>query len=418
VAALSVAMAIMTSIVANGAVSPVASAASSPATTAPTSKSSKALPDTAARQQQIDQRLQTLASQVEEASAQETELLAQLDATAVRRRELDNRLSAIDAQIARVEADLAGATGQLTEVEAGLRRASAKLADTEDGMQVARQELINRAVDAYIRDPASRAAAVILGRGQFRDVAATQSFWRSTVATQRHAVDQYRTLRQQLEGEQAGLSTVREQVTTQRDVVSGRREQLVQARAAQADVRRQVATEEAQEQKLLSDARKRVSEFEAQIAALKRESDSIAVFLRSRQSGKPIPPGAGVLGRPVDAPITSGFGPRVHPIFGTVRMHTGIDFGAPAGTPIRAAAAGKVLGAGDRGGYGNAVIIDHGGTLATLYAHQSRIAVVEGQTVTRGQTIGYVGSTGFSTGPHLHFEVRVNGNPVDPIAYL
>jgi murein DD-endopeptidase MepM/ murein hydrolase activator NlpD len=99
-------------------------------------------------------------------------------------------------------------------------------------------------------------------------------------------------------------------------------------------------------------------------------------------------------------------------------MHTGIDFGASEGTPIKAAADGVVVSAGVQGGYGNTTIIDHGNSLATLYAHQSRMIVSSGQSVKRGQVIGYVGSTGNSTGPHLHFEVRVNGTPVDPMKYL
>jgi murein DD-endopeptidase MepM/ murein hydrolase activator NlpD len=101
-----------------------------------------------------------------------------------------------------------------------------------------------------------------------------------------------------------------------------------------------------------------------------------------------------------------------------VKFHYGIDFGAGAGSPIRAAAAGKVLSAGWIGGYGNTTIIDHGGGMATLYAHQSSFGVSAGQQVSAGQTIGAVGSTGNSTGPHLHFEVRVNGQAVDPAGYL
>ena len=115
---------------------------------------------------------------------------------------------------------------------------------------------------------------------------------------------------------------------------------------------------------------------------------------------------------PASGTITSGFGPR----WG--RMHEGIDIAAPSGTPISAVAAGRIIYTGYMSGYGNITIIDHGNGLATAYAHQSSIAVSCGQSVTQGQTIGYVGSTGHSTGPHLHFEVRVNGNPVDPLGYL
>jgi murein DD-endopeptidase MepM/ murein hydrolase activator NlpD len=126
-----------------------------------------------------------------------------------------------------------------------------------------------------------------------------------------------------------------------------------------------------------------------------------------------------VLTLPVrDAPVVSGFGPRVHPVFGDVRMHEGIDFAAPAGAPIVAAADGVVLSAGVHGGYGNATLIDHGSALATLYAHQSVMLVRPGDPVTKGQLIGAVGCTGLCTGAHLHFEVRVNGTPVDPIAWF
>jgi murein DD-endopeptidase MepM/ murein hydrolase activator NlpD len=122
--------------------------------------------------------------------------------------------------------------------------------------------------------------------------------------------------------------------------------------------------------------------------------------------------------RPADGPITSGYGYRVHPIFGTRRLHTGIDFGGGYGAPIFAAESGTVISAGSRGGYGNAIVIDHGGGTTTLYAHQSRFAVSGGAQVSRGQVIGYIGSTGYSTGPHLHFEVRINGATTDPAPYL
>jgi murein DD-endopeptidase MepM/ murein hydrolase activator NlpD len=99
-------------------------------------------------------------------------------------------------------------------------------------------------------------------------------------------------------------------------------------------------------------------------------------------------------------------------------LHPGIDIGVPTGTPIHAAGSGTVVWCGWMSGYGNLVMIDHHNGLATLYGHQSRIAVGCNQQVSTGETIGYVGCTGFCTGPHLHFEVRLNGNPVDPLGYL
>lgn len=134
----------------------------------------------------------------------------------------------------------------------------------------------------------------------------------------------------------------------------------------------------------------------------------------------PTPPPGGNPGFtwPCGGAVVSGFGNRVHPVLGTVRFHSGIDINCPNATAVGASAAGTVISAGWNGGYGNAVIIDHGGGFATLYGHLSEIDVAVGTAVSVGQLVGLVGSTGLSTGPHLHFEVRVNGTAVDPMGYL
>jgi murein DD-endopeptidase MepM/ murein hydrolase activator NlpD len=121
---------------------------------------------------------------------------------------------------------------------------------------------------------------------------------------------------------------------------------------------------------------------------------------------------------PVQGRISSEFGPRVHPVTGARRDHHGLDIAAPTGTPISAAAGGKVTFAGQQRGYGNIVIVDHGNGTETRYAHQDTIAVSVGQRISAGQRVGTVGSTGLSTGPHLHFEVRRNGEAVDPRGFL
>jgi murein DD-endopeptidase MepM/ murein hydrolase activator NlpD len=137
--------------------------------------------------------------------------------------------------------------------------------------------------------------------------------------------------------------------------------------------------------------------------------------LRRAQSGTPSQPigrGSGGLVQPTSGQFTSPFGQR----WG--RLHAGIDLAAPTGTPIRAAASGRVILADATGGYGNYTCIDHGHSVSTCYAHQSRFGTSRGATVAQGEVIGYVGNTGHSFGAHLHFEVRINGRPVDPMDYL
>ena len=139
------------------------------------------------------------------------------------------------------------------------------------------------------------------------------------------------------------------------------------------------------------------------------------LFATSGRSGPLVKP----RGLPVRASsVTSGFGSRWHPILGGYRFHTGLDLGAPMGAAVVATSPGTVVVAGWCGGYGQCVTIDHGGGVLTLYGHLSRIDVAPGQALGQGQSIGLVGSTGRSTGPHLHYEVRLNGQPVDPSAYL
>ncbi len=189
----------------------------------------------------------------------------------------------------------------------------------------------------------------------------------------------------------------------------------------------QKADYEAQEKEQAQLVSRLVSDRQALEAAedqLTKDSQTLAIVIQQRTAkprfnpGGRIAYGTGQMLLPTSGPITSNFGWRVHPILGTSRFHAGTDFGAPYGSPILAADSGTVLLADWYGGYGNAVIIDHGNGLTTLYGHASELYVQEGQVVQRGQAIAAVGSTGLSTGPHLHFEVRQQGEPVDPIAYL
>lgn len=151
-------------------------------------------------------------------------------------------------------------------------------------------------------------------------------------------------------------------------------------------------------------------------------SENIASMLRNMENaGGGAPAGHGGTGQfmwPCNGPITSYYGWRTHPIFGTTKYHSGMDIAVDSGTPIHAADSGTVVYSGWLGGYGNCVMIDHGGGLVTLYAHNSALNVGEGQYVSKGTVVAYAGSTGYSTGPHCHFEVRLHGELTEPLNYL
>ena len=193
-------------------------------------------------------------------------------------------------------------------------------------------------------------------------------------------------------------------------------QQIVAAQAVIADLEKDIekykteyATNDSQEAAIRSQIDKKVAELQKQQEAAKK-------------AGQKVVSGSGTLTWPVvgtsTANVTSGFGYRIHPIFGDKRFHSGVDISANSGTTIMAADAGTVVSAVYSSSYGNYVVISHGNGMVTLYAHMSSMAVSSGQTVTKGQTIGYVGSTGWSTGPHCHFEIKVNGQLVDPLSYF
>jgi len=166
--------------------------------------------------------------------------------------------------------------------------------------------------------------------------------------------------------------------------------------------------------------RKKLQNYVTGLEHISQEMENkLQSMIKSRGAALgPIIPGTGRFIWPVSGPITSPFGYRTHPVTGTTRFHSGFDIGVDQGTPIRCADNGVVIVADWYGGYGNCVIVQHDNNLSTLYGHQSRMLVKHGDTLMQGQVLGEVGSTGMSTGPHLHFEVRQNGTPVDPGGYL
>ncbi|MHB8671911.1 MAG: murein hydrolase activator EnvC family protein, partial [Acidimicrobiales bacterium] len=350
---------------------------------------------------------QAMRDQMVEITSEEARLLGQVDASHGRRQLLDARIAELDARIA-------AATRQIDGAERTLGDLQGRLAQTRTQVDVAKAELTRRALAAYTgTSPVVRSEDLLLRVRTMRDLAASHGYVDAVIREQSITVARYRRLRDQAERDQ---KRARDQASTvRRDRAALEADQ----RTAKA-LRQEVESELATANRLLAQLAARQGEFRAQIDALQQQSESLGAVLRDRQVGEPVlAVGRGVLAQPLPgAPITSPFGPRVDPIFGGIGFHPGIDFGAPMGTPIHAAADGVVVSAGPLGGYGNATIIDHGPPMATLYGHQSVLGVVAGQRVVRGQVIGWVGCTGMCTGPHLHFEVRINGNPVDGMPYL
>jgi murein DD-endopeptidase MepM/ murein hydrolase activator NlpD len=248
-------------------------------------------------------------------------------------------------------------------------------------------------------------------------------------------MDVTRALRQHSLLAQASLSTA-ELLEELRGLLEERRLANAEAAAAksEAEAAQQVLEEElallkeqqATQLALKAEAERRIDIWAGELTAYAREDAAIQrVIVQNTQKAEVTtavnnPTTASISGFqwPLSARVTSEYGYRVHPVYGSRRLHAGIDIAAPSGTPIAASNNGVIIFAGRQGGYGNTIIVDHGGGITTLYAHQSRLGASAGQAVDRGDIIGFVGATGTATGNHLHFEVRVNGAPTNPRNYL
>ena len=415
---------------------------------------------TSADKTRVDQKISATKKQVDTASAEEQRLLSLIEESTTRKNALDAKVAGFDSQIAGVQRQLDAAQSKLAALEAQQRAVEIRLVDARNALAAAKEELGRQAIAAYTgQSEAASYATMLLASSSLTDLASKRSYMRAVVGSQTDAIAATERLRDEVGDLGKQVEASKNEAQGQRDVVAGQRASLQNSRNAQAAARSEVQAEIAQTDRLRSEVLSRKEEFEATLDNLEQESAAIAETLRRRQAeaaaaaaaaarattttvaSTPTSGGGagaaatattapsatasvpsrapGQLVHPVPgAPVTSPFGPRVHPIYGTVRTHTGVDYGADTGTPIRAAADGVVVSASWYGGYGNATIIDHGGGLATLYAHQSSMGVGAGQKVSAGQTIGRVGCTGDCTGPHLHFETRVNGDPVNPANYL
>ncbi len=197
--------------------------------------------------------------------------------------------------------------------------------------------------------------------------------------------------------------------------------ELLYAQDSEKTKREELSGQKQDKKKVLTSVQKEKAQYEKALAELEQTSNQLEATIRRIQagtSGEQLGTGVFTWPAPGYSTITSAYGMRYHPILKYNKMHTGVDIGAPGGADIVAADSGTVIQTGWLGGYGQVVVVDHGGGISTLYAHMSTIIAANGASVTKGQIIGKVGSTGWSTGPHLHFEVRINGVHTNPMSYL
>jgi murein DD-endopeptidase MepM/ murein hydrolase activator NlpD len=379
---------------------------------------SAAMADLATEKEALDTRIERLHEQIAVAKEREDVLTSDIAAASEQIDVISGRVDELAAKVAELEEELAEHRARLAELRELYERQTRILTILEEDERIAQERLASRVVEIYTTGRPS-AIEVLLSVSSLDDLISQLEYLddiarrdqeiADEVAQARRELAAERRRTEQIKGEEARTTAiVAERTAEQREALGelvARRDELV---AAQAD-----------RESLLASVRGERHEAQEDLEALERASAELADRIRAAQAGGASGATAGTGARPssgliwpVNGPLTSGFGMR----WG--RLHAGIDIGVGYGTPIQAAAAGTVIHAGWLGGYGNLVVVDHGGGLSTAYAHQQRIYVGVGQAVAQGEALGEVGNTGHSFGPHLHFEVRVNGNPVDPLGYL
>lgn len=348
----------------------------------------------------LEDQLADLQRQAEEQQAKTNEASAKVENVSERLRQIQEELRVATAEYKDVK-------GQLDSVEDKISDNTELLEKTEADLKVKNKKLQQRVRDIYINGQISY-VDVLFGAKDFADLMTRMDVLKRII---KHDYD----LIMKVKEEKATVENTRAQLE------KDKAEAEVLVADAQAK-KAKVEDKESEQQVLLDQAIYDRDTSERMYEEIMAASQEVANMIRRSQMSSAgysgAPAGAGGMIWPISGPITSEFGWRTHPIFGTARFHSGLDIGGDYGMPIYAAASGTVIYAGWISGYGNAVIIDHGGGVTTLYGHNDSLNVSEGENVAQGQVIAMCGSTGNSTGPHCHFEVRENGEPVSPYGYL
>lgn len=378
----------------------------------------------------VDERLGELRERIGEAGQQTGVLTSELASLSAQVRAAESRIAAEEASLAALEAELAQRRAALEALERRIAEQTARLVVLGRQHEVAVDVLERRVREIYMSDSPDL-LSFLVGSSSFTDVLdnieVLQRIGRQDerilerVAAAERAL---RELRAQTRSDRAEAAETARLVAARTEEQRSVRNQVVASRDALAGAEREKAA-------ALASVRIDKAHFLEEAEELEGESRELAAKIAAAQAAQAAaqasssaPAAAPATPPPAQVPSASGF---IWPVNGTFvsgfgmrwgRMHQGVDITAPHGTPVVAVAAGTVLEAGWHGGFGNLVVVDHGGGLTTYYAHNSAFAVSAGQAVTQGQVIAFVGSTGNSSGPHVHLEVHVNGTPVDPMGYL
>lgn len=335
-------------------------------------------------------------------------------------------LAAAQSELSQSQQRKADADVKVAEAIAKVTKAKQRIAETEQQIAFLEQQIGQMARDVYQRGGPGSEMEVLLESSDPGDLASRLETLRSIAQGNNNTLTDLDAAKAQLNIRLASLKILEDeaqkaQFEAQKEVES----------AAAAKARADAAKATIDELVLgrisaFRDAKNRKESVRKQYNQLKAEQDRIAAIARAAATkaisgtvGVPANIGPSGLAWPVTgAPVVANVGPRIHPVYGYRSCHTGTDIGAGQGAPIQSAADGVVVSIENGGPYGLHTVIQHGSGISTMYAHQSSTSVSAGQKVKRGQVVGTVGSTGWVTGPHLHFEVHVNGTPYDPMGWF
>ncbi len=379
--------------------------------------------DAWAQDPDLEDQLDEAQDNLDEAQAEQARIAAQVGSAQATVAALDLEIHALETELREREAELAEATTIFEEARVATEAVEASLALVTDDLRASqarlegdRSRFDSRVAATYMYGGPLAMADVLFQSQDFGEFVRTGYYIESILEDDKSLIDRVADETRQIAHERTEIDRLRDQLATEEASAERARQAVARATDLHRTITARVEAERAERASTLAALESDLATYTELVAAYQAESDRIAQELANSR-WRAGAPGAGELLWPTNGSAGSGYGYRTHPIFGTRRLHSGVDIGAPLGQDIVAAAEGLVIEAGWKGGYGLAVVIDHGGGLATLYAHQSRLLVSDGQVVTAGQVIGEVGSTGQSTGPHLHFEVRVDGVPRDPMEW-